>query len=92
MIDGREKRKCWFFNFRLRVVMKSAVMLSPTLRPSIFTLASYFLVPIIMSVLLLFRCSLSLIIQIRIACMHCSIASTASFCEQAESALNDRYS
>ena len=72
--------------------MKSAVMLSPTLRPSIFTLASYFLVPIIMSVLLLFRCSLSLIIQIRIACMHCSVASTASFCEKAESALNDRYS
>ena len=68
-------------------------MLSPTLRPSMFTLASCFLVPIIMNyVLLSCRRSLSLIIHDRIACMHCSITSTASFCEQAESALNDRYS
>ena len=70
-----------------------AIMLSPTLRPSMFTLASCFLVPIFMnSVLLSFKRSLSLIIHNHIACMHCSIASTASFCEQAESALNDRYS
>ena len=45
-------------------------------RPSMFTLVSCFLVPIIMiSVLLSFMHSLSLIIHDRIACMHCSIAS-----------------
>ena len=80
-------------DLKFRTEVTGAIMLSPTLRPPMFTLASCFLVPIIMnSVLLSFRRSLSLIIHDRIACMHCSIASTASFCKQAELALNDRYS
>lgn len=65
-------------------VVTGTILLSPTVRPSMFSLVSCSLVPIIInSVLPSLMASWSLIIHDPIACMHCSIAPTASFCEQA---------